>query len=179
MIDLVTDALVTFLQTRVPDVGTWTVHSLSNADTAPAKDKPVIALIAVDEHEHTRNRPLVDTLNGLQRPPLQLRLEYLLTYVGKHDEAQKRLSRVVSAFHTRPILGSGELSPALAEQVERVTVRLRNTTADERNQIWSALGRNGRLSLFYTVDVAPAPLLPDADGERRIRSHEIDYVGAP
>ena len=86
---------------------------------------------------------------------------------------------MVSAFHTRPILGTSELPPALAQQAERVTVHLRNTTADERNQIWSALGRDGRLAVFYTVDVAPAPLVPDAPGRGRIQSHEIKYVGTP
>ncbi len=179
MIDAVTAALVAHLQTRVPDLGSWVVHSLSNADAAPPKDKPVIALISVDEHEHTRNRPLVDTMNGLQRPPLQLQLNYLVTYFGQHDEAQRRLARVVSLFHTTPILGPGQLPPALAEQVERLTVRLRNTTADERNQTWSALARPGRLALFYTVDVAPVLLLPDADGAGRVRTHRVDYVGAP
>lgn len=179
MIDLVTGALVAHLQTRLPDLGTWVVHSLSNADTAPAKDKLVIALLSVEEHEHTRNAPLVETMNGLQRPPLQLRLNYLITYFGQHDEAQARLARVVSVFHTTPILAAADLPPALAAQVERVTVRLRNTNADERLQTWSSLGRPGRLSLYYTVDVAPVLLLPDADGWGRVTSHEVDYVGAP
>ena len=58
-----------------------------------------------------------------------------------------------------------------------MTVRLRTTTPDERNQIWGALGRPARLALFYDVDVAPVPPLAH-EGRGRITEHRIDYVDA-
>jgi hypothetical protein len=85
-----------------------------------------------------------------------LRLHYLFTYFGPHDEAMARISRLLTIFDATPVLGPDQLSPALAGQVERVTVQLHNTTPAERHQVWGALGRPGRLGLFYDVDVVPA-----------------------
>ncbi|MCD4536383.1 DUF4255 domain-containing protein [Nocardioides sp. cx-169] len=180
MINEVTRALVAHLHSRTPDLGSWVVvHSLSAADAAPAKDKLALCLLAVDEHDHLRNSPPVEVAGRLQRAPMQLRLSYLVTYFGPHDEAMARLTRVIAVFHTTPVLGQDELPLTLGEQVERVTVRLRNTTADERNQVWSVLGRPGRLALFYTVDVAPVRLLPGLDGDGRVLAHRIDLAGTP
>jgi hypothetical protein len=105
-------------------------------------------------------------------------LHYLATYIGDHDEAQSRLGRIVQAFHTTPILRQPDLQLPLAEMVESITIRLVAPSHDERNQIWGALGRAGRLSVFYEVDVAPIPVL-EREGAGRIREHRIDYVGAP
>lgn len=176
----VTDALVRLIQSRTADLGGWVaVHSLSNADSAPAANTLAFALIAIEEHDHLRNRPLVQTVDGYQRAPMALRLLYLVSYVGPHDEAQIRLSRVLRVFHTTPILGPGELPPALAERVGRVTVRLRTTTSEERSNVWAALGRPARLALFYEVDVAPIDLLDDAESWGRVQTHRIDYVSKP
>jgi hypothetical protein len=104
---------------------------------------------------------------------------YLIKHIGKHDEAQARLARVLAIFHTTPILHIADLPADLAEHVSSLTVQLRNTTADERNAIWTALGRQARLALFYTVDVALIDLLGGPEGWGRITQHRIDYVGGP
>ena len=180
MIREVTDALIGHIRSRTPDLGDWVVlNSLSSADTAPASGRLVIAVVAVEEHDHLRNRPLVATGDGYRRAPLALRLHYLMTYTGPHDEALLRLARVIQVFHTTPILGPAELSPEVSAQVARITVRLRTTTPDERNQVWTALGRPARLSLFYEVDVAPVDLLEGPDGWGKVTEHRVDYVGIP
>ncbi len=51
-------------------------------------------------------------------------------------------------------------------------------TSDQRNQVWGALGRSGRLALFYDVDVAPVPVL-EREGAGRVREHRVEYVGPP
>ena len=180
MISDVSDALVDVIHQATPDLAPWMLqHSLSQGETAaPTDNKGILALLAVEEHEHLRNAPLVEGIAGLVRPPLALRLHYLVTYWGVHDEAQQRLARVVQAFHTTPILRSPDLQPPLADQVESLTVRLVPADHDRRNQIWGALGRSGRLALFYTVDVAPVPVL-QREGAGRVREHRLDYVGAP
>ncbi len=180
MIREVTEALRGVIHQATPDLGSWVVlHSLSQGDKTPVPDaKGILALIAVEEHDHMRNLPLVDGLTGLIRPPLSLKLHYLVTFFGDHDESQSRLARIVQAFHTTPILRAPYLQPPLADEVECVTIRLVAPTHDQRNQIWGALGRAGRVALFYEVDVAPVAVL-EREGAGRVVEHVIEYVGAP
>lgn len=179
MIREVSEALRDAVHEATPDLGSWMVlHSLSQADSVPLPDnKGVLALIAVAEHPHLRNRPLVEGNRGLVRAPLSLQLTFVVTYIGAHDETQMRLARVVQAFHTTPILRAPALDPALVTEVGAITIRLLAPSADERNQIWGALGRAGRLALFYEVDVAPVPVL-EREGVGRVREHRIDWVAA-
>ncbi|MET9461222.1 Pvc16 family protein [Streptomyces canus] len=180
MITEISEALCDVIHQATPDYGSWMVlHSLSKTDKAPLADsKGALALLAVEEHDHLRNRPLVEGAAGLVRAPLALRLHYLATFMGDHDEAQRRLARVVQAFHTTPVLRRHMLKAPLADEVETLTVRLVGPTHDQRNQIWGALGRPGRLALFYEVDVAPVPVLQQ-DGAGRVVEHRVEYVRAP
>lgn len=75
MIREVSEALRDVIHRATPDLGSWVVlHSLSQGDkTALPDTKGILALIAVAEHPHLRNRPLVDGLTGLVRAPLSLR----------------------------------------------------------------------------------------------------------
>lgn len=180
MIREVSETLVDVIEQATPDLGSWVdLSSLSASDKEPTTRHLMVALYALDEHPHLVNRPLVSSPAGHVRAPLALRLHYLISYVGDHAEAQTRLARVVAVFHTAPILGPAMLPPALAATVAGLTVRLVTTTADERNQIWGALGRPARLALFYDVDVAPVDLIAH-DGAGTIQAHQIDYaVGTP
>jgi hypothetical protein len=179
VIDQVTAALVAHIQSWLPDVGTVQVHSLSAADAALPANKMVMALAAVDVHEHLRNLPVVETGDGFQRQPLHLRLSYVVTHTGPHDEAQLRLARVLALFHTTPILRTADLPPGVGAKLGSLTVQPRNTTADERNNIWTAWGREARLALFYNVDVALVDLLEGIEGWGKVTQHRVDYVGAP
>jgi hypothetical protein len=177
----VSEALRDVIHRATPDVGAaWMVlYSLSQGEKTALPDaKGILALISVEEHPHLRNRPLVEGVAGLVRAPLSLKLSYLVTYIGDHDEAQSRLGRIVQAFHTTPILRAPELLPPLAGEVDSIAIRLIGPTHDQRNQIWGALGRAGRLALFYEVDVAPIPVL-EREGAGRVREHRIDFAGAP
>lgn len=180
MIAEVSDALRDVIHQATPDYGSWIVlHSLSQADKTLVPDaKGILALIAVEEHGHMRNRPLVESKAGLVRAPLALKLHYLTTFIGEHDEAQRRLARIIQAFHSTPILRPPLLQPPLADEVETVSIRLVGLAHDQRNQIWGTLGRPGRLSVFYEVDVALIPVL-ERDGVGRVVEHRIDYLGAP
>lgn len=177
MIREISETLVDVIHQATPDIGTWVIlSSLSAADVDPTTNRLAVALYAVEEHPHLRNRPLVSSPAGYVRAPLALRLHYLMTYVGSHDEAQSRLARVIAVFHTKPIIEQPQMTPALAAQVETITVRLTTTTPDERNQIWGALGRSARLALFYEVDVAPVDLITH-EVAGAIDTHRIRYVG--
>ena len=177
MIREVSETLVDVITQATPELGDWVVvTSLSAADADPATRHLALALYAVEEHPHLRNRPLVSTPDGYVRAPLALQLHYLVTYIGDHIEAQSRLDRVAAVFHTTPTIGPDQMVPALAAQARTLTVHLTTTTPDERNQIWGALGRSARLALFYVVDVAPVELL-DPEGSGTVLTHRIDYVG--
>lgn len=176
MIAQVTDALVDAITRATPDLGDWVLqHSLSAAEADPAANHLVVALLAAAPHPHLVNRPLVASPEGWVRPPLALHLSYLMTYIGPHDEAQVRLDLVASVFHTTPVLEAPQLPPTLAAEVGSVTVHLVDASPDERNQVWGALGRPGRLGLFYEVDVAPVDLL-FREGAGTVVEHRLEYV---
>lgn len=175
MIDLVTTALVGHLVARTPDLGaSWVEVSALDSGHVLTADKLHVCLYAVTAHDHLRNAPLVETPAGWQRPPLALRLSYVMTYAGSsHLEAQARLARVLQVFHTTPVLGPSELPPDVAAQVERLTVQLRSLDDEQRNALWTAFGRGMRLALHYLVDVALVPPL-QSEGAGTVRSHRID-----
>jgi len=177
MITEVSQTLRDVIHRATPDLGSWVVlHSLSQSDDALPDAKAVIALIAIEEHPHLRNLPLVEAAGGaLVRPPLALRLHYLITYYGPHDEAQTRLGRIIQAFHTTPIVRAPDLLPTLATMVDSIVIRMEAPTPDERNQIWACLGRPGRVCLYYEVEVAPVPVL-DAEGASRVLKHQVRGV---
>ena len=177
MILEVSKALVDVIHAATPDLGDWIeLHSLSSADGPPTDTKAALALIAVEPHAHTINQPMVEGISGLVRAPLSLKLHYLITHFGDHEESQLRLARLVQAFHTTPILRRPTLQPPLSDQVDSITIRLSSPSPDERNQVWGLLGRPGRVALFYEVDVAPVPVL-EREGAKRVRQHRVDYVG--
>ena len=179
MISDVSKALVDVIHAATPDLPAWVeMHSLSTSETnVPGGTKAALALVAIEPHPHMINRPLVESPAGLVRAPLFLKLRYLITYMGDHDESQKRLERIVQAFHSTPVLHGPLLQPPLAGAVDSIAIRMLSPTADERNQIWGALGRPARLALFYEVDVAPVPVIA-RDGAGTVTSHEVRYVDA-
>ena len=156
MIDAVTQALVAHVHAQTPELDEWVViHSLAADEPGPDEGRLVAALLAVEELDHVVNAPPGEALAGRRRArPLQLRLHYLFTYLGPHAEAMARLNRLIDVLQAAPVLEAGELT-GLTETVERITLRLRNTTVEERQHVWATLGRPGRLAVFYTVDVLP------------------------
>ncbi len=181
MIRDVTEALVDLLVSKTPESPGWIVVSSLHGGAAndPVTDKLHVFLYAVEEHAHLRNAPDVLTPDGYRRPPLALRLHYLMTYISTdHLETQSRLAKVAEVFYDTPVLGPERLHPALAAKVSRITVRMRNPGAEERSQVWTGLGRPMRLALYYDVDIAPIESrLPDGAGP--IRRREIDYLVVP
>lgn len=178
MIDAVTKAIVTHLTRATADLGDWVRVSALHADAAPAPatNHLHVVLYGIDEHGHMRNRPLEESIaGGLVRAPVFLRLSYVMTYISDTPlEVQIRLARVIETFHTTPVLEVAELDPDLAERVKTLTVRLRTTTLDERNQLWTALHRPLLLALYYEVDVAPVPVT-QREGRGRVKTLELAY----
>ena len=181
MIDAVTKAIVAHLELQTADLGDWISVSMLNHDaTTPlATNKLHVALYGIEEHGHMRNRPLEESIaGGLVRPPMLLRLQYVIVYVTELPlEMQLRLWRVIQVFHTTPRLQVATLDPDLAKQVATLTVRLRAPTLDERNQLWTALHRPLLPAVYYEVDVAPVPVT-QREGAGRVKTLEVDYAEA-
>jgi uncharacterized protein DUF4255 len=176
MIDLVTKAMVDHLTRATADLGAWIDTEAIDSDAKdPVVNTLYVVLYGINEHGHLRNLPLEETDAGLVRPPVFLRLSYLMAYFSEtHLEVQRRLARVVETFHTTPILHAEELDPLLAERVASLTVRLHSPTLEERNQLWTAMGRALRLAVYYEVDVAPVPLT-QREGHGRIAELDVQY----
>jgi hypothetical protein len=178
MIRDVTEALIDLILSKTPDMPNWvlatSLHGGAGA-VEPTSEKLHVFLYAVEEDAHLRNAPPILTADGYRRPPLALRLHYLMAYLtNDHLESQARLSRVAQIFYDNPILGPERLRPALAAKVGQITARLRNPGAEERSQIWTGLGRPMRLALYYDVDIAPIDSL-DQQGSKAIQRREIEY----
>lgn len=179
MIAAVTQAIVGHLIRETADLGDWVRISAldANAKPAPGDDLLHVSLYAIDEHGYMRNAPLEESKDGrgLVRPPLFVRLSYVMAYFSNTPiEVQTRLARVLQTFHTTPALGPSELDPALAAQVEKVTIRLRDVSLDDRNRLWTALSRPMRLALYYDVDVAPIPNA-QREGAGRVKALHVAY----
>lgn len=177
MIDEVTRTITDHLTAATLDLGaTWVQATSMEANGSLTADKLHVCLHAIEEHGHLRNQPMVATDGGYERPPVALRLHYVMAYQGgTHLDAQTNLSRVVQVFHTTPTLGPETLRPALLEHTDQLTIRMRNPSPDERNQIWSAFSRPMKLSLYYEVDVALVPPL-EHEGAGRVSEHRVTYA---
>jgi hypothetical protein len=173
----VTEALIDLIAAKTPESPGWVMATSlhGGAGSDPTADKLHICLYAVEEHGHLRNLPPVLTPDGYRRPPLVLRLHYLMAYLSNdHLETQARLAKVAEIFYDTPVLGPERLRPALAAKVGSITVRMRNPGAEERSQVWTGLGRPMRLALYYDVDVAPIDS-QDVEGAKTIEQRTIKY----
>jgi hypothetical protein len=179
MIDAISRTLERYLLAAIPEPGPdWIeIRSLHGDGPAPVPaNRLILFLYAVAEHPYLRNQPLVPADGGYRRPPLRLLLSYLITFISDDaEEGQRRLSRVLQAFHSRPRLGPAELDPTLVDQLDGLSVRLRSTTFEEMNQLWTALNRGMRLALYYDVEAA---LIEPAESAITppVRRRDLEYT---
>jgi uncharacterized protein DUF4255 len=111
----------------------------------------------------------------LKRPPLPLKLHYLMTPVtfksasgGAPDVEQKILGRVLQALHTKPILQGGDLADTDLEGSDaELHVRLEALALDEMSRVWEALEGSFQLAVSYEVtvinvdaDLEPSRIVP-------------------
>ena len=180
MIREVSETLVDVIEQATPDLESWVdLSSLSAADADPTVRRLALALYAVEEHPHLRQPAagvLPDRATSAPRSPSGCTTSSPTSGRTTRPSPGWRASSRCST--RRRSSGPPRCPRRSPSEVATLTVRLVTTTADERNQIWGALGRSARLALFYDVDVAPVDLLAH-DGAGSVRTHRIDYVGAP
>jgi len=99
--------------------------------------------------------------NLLKRPPLPLRLHYLMTPVtfagtggGAPDIEQKIMGRVLQALHTKPALKGSDLAFTDLEGTgAELHVHLEALGLDELSRVWEALEGSFQLAVSYEVTV--------------------------
>lgn len=178
MIDEVTSALAELLRVRGGDPDWVAVGSL-DAGTPLTPHQIHLCLCGVAEHPYLRNAPLAGPPGRLQRPPLGLRLTYVVTGLGFRPlELQARLGKVAQIFHSVPALGADDLGPCLASRLRKLTIRLLDLPVADRTALWSAHGRPMHLSLYYEADMtlAPSPGKEDVEALLRSRSPFLEPV---
>jgi hypothetical protein len=95
----------------------------------------------------------------LRRPPLPLRLHYLITPVvntqaqGTLETEQAILGKVLQVFYEHPTLRGAELKEGLNRTQSEITVRLESLSLDDMTKIYDALLRSYQLSVSYEVSV--------------------------
>jgi hypothetical protein len=168
MLHQISNSLKKFLHATFPEInaeGWIEIMSAASAGGLPA-EKLVILLYAVEEAASVRNEFHAVVERAGQAPALALNLRYLIVFNSMdHEESQRRLSRVLEAFHTRPLLGPEFIDPVLAERLEHLSVRLHSPTVEELNLLWTALNVGMRLALHFEVSVTLVePLVEEAEG---------------
>jgi len=119
-------------------------------------------LYRIDRDEMRLNIPDERLSRSLvKRPPLPLRLHYLMTPVtfkgaggGAPDIEQKILGRVLQALHTKPLLRGSDLAfTDLEGSGAELHVHLEALTLDELSRVWEALEGSFQLAVCYEVTV--------------------------
>jgi hypothetical protein len=156
MIDEVTSALAELLRIRGGDPD-WVAIGSLEAGAALTPHQIHLCLCGITELPCLRNAPVSGAAGALRRPPLGLRLTYVVAGPGFQPlELQERLSRVAQIFHSASSLGAEDLGACLSSRLRRLTIRLLDLPLAERAALWSAYGRPMQLALYYEADMALA-----------------------
>lgn len=106
-----------------------------------------------------------------KRPPLPLRLHYLLTPVttrdhdGDPDTEQYLLGKALQVFHSKPFFFGADLRGELAGTAAQLQVTLDAMSLDDITRVWDALEGSYQLAVSYQVGIV------DVDS-----AHEPDAV---
>jgi hypothetical protein len=97
--------------------------------------------------------------NLLRRPPLPMRLHYLMTpitdaqsQIGPETE-QVILGKVLQIFHDHPTLRGTDLQGDFIGTDVELNVRLESLSLEEITRVWDALDASYQLSVSYEVSV--------------------------
>ena len=127
-------------------------------------------LYRVDRDDMRLNQPdLRISATEVRRPPLPLRLHYLMTPVtfngatgGSPQIEQTILGRVLQALHSRPILQGTDLDGTDLEGSEaEFHARIEALALDDVSRVWEAL--EGGFKLCVPYEVSLANMAPDLD----------------
>ena len=155
----VSTTLVTLLDQdlrKPPLNGHALLDDLSGA--APAGLTLTITLYEILEDAPSRNRPRPQQPAGTAvlstKPPMALRLHYLLTpWGGDSVTEQQILGRAMQALYDEAILSGTTLLGGLQGSADTLKITLIPLTLEDRARVWYAIQKPYRLSVNYEVRV--------------------------
>jgi len=155
----VSTSLVTLLDQdlrKPPLNGRALLDDLSAA--APAGLTLTITLYEILEDAPSRNRPRPERPDGTAvvstKPPMALRLHYLLTpWGGDSVTEQQILGRAMQALYDEAIMGGTMLLGGLAGSTDTLKITLIPLTLEDRSRVWYAIQKPYRLSVNYEIRV--------------------------
>lgn len=155
----VSTSLVTLLDQdlrKPPLNGRALLDDLSGA--APAGLTLTITLYEILEDAPSRNRPRPQQPDGTAvvstKPPMALRLHYLLTpWGGDSVTEQQILGRAMQALYDEAIMAGTTLLGGLAGSTDTLKITLIPLTLEDRSRVWYAIQKPYRLSVNYEVRV--------------------------
>lgn len=155
----VSTSLVTLLDKdlrKPPLKGRALLDDLSGA--APAGLTLTITLYEILEDAPSRNRPRPQQPDGTAvvstKPPMALRLHYLLTpWGGDSVTEQQILGRAMQALYDEAILGGTMLLGGLQGSTDTLKITLIPLTLEDRSRVWYAIQKPYRLSVNYEIRV--------------------------
>jgi len=126
--------------------------------TAPAGLTLTITLYEILEDAPSRNRPRPQQAAGTAvlstKPPMALRLHYLLTpWGGDSVTEQQILGRAMQALYDEAILSGTALLGGLQGSTDTLKITLIPLTLEDRARVWYAIQKPYRLSVNYEVRV--------------------------
>ena len=141
---------------KPPLNGRAVLDDLSGA--APAGLTLTITLYEILEDAPSRNRPRPQRPDGTAvvstKPPMALRLHYLLTpWGGDSVTEQQILGRAMQALYDEAILGGTMLLGGLQGSTDTLKITLIPLTLEDRSRVWYAIQKPYRLSVNYEVRV--------------------------
>lgn len=128
------------------------------AGVVPAGLVLTVTLYEIVEDGPSRNRGEVRTESGqsvlIGKPPMALRLRYLMTPFGADAQSvQRMVGKAMQVLYDDPILDGLQLRGGLAGSTDTLKVTLAPMTLEERTRVWWAIQKPYRLSLNYEVRV--------------------------
>lgn len=164
-----TETLVSFLQARLLSDATLGgffggAHVVSPATPEELAENNQEGLSiwlyrVVRDDNRLNDPPLRVSLTESRRPPLPLRLHYLMTplvhvaNVNAWQLEQLILGKVMQALHDHALFTGTDLAGPLAGTGSEFRVRLETLSLEELTRIWDALNRPYQLSISYEAAV--------------------------
>jgi Pvc16 N-terminal domain len=177
----VSTSLVTLLNQQLGQPPLNASAQLSDlSGTAPAGLTLTVTLYEILEDGPSRNRPRqqeppVGTATVSKKPPMALRLHYLLTpWGGDPTTEQQILGRAMQVLYDDAILAGAQLLKGLQGSSDTLKLTLIPLTLEDRSRVWYAIQKPYRLSVNYEVRVVNL----DATAEQRdevVQSRELDF----
>jgi hypothetical protein len=162
------ETLKRFLDNQLAMRGLTSTVSLktpTEMDLAATHGLSVWLYRAVRDDNRLNDAPIrTDPLHE-RKPPLPMRLHYLMTPIGLSPEVEQELLGIVlQAFHDHPVLRGSDLFGAFTGGPYELSVRLEQLTLEEITRAWEALQSAYQLSLSYEVSVVPIDSTLTASG---------------